>query len=155
MASRVTYQFRDDEGRVGEASFWLPALLSFVAYDSVIIALGTRIAALSNALLISAELRLLYDFNTGPVVIPAKGANRLLLFYRDGAVGFAINIPAAGSGLPYDVGGTYEGVRLTRASLAASGLLADIEALPTGLVFRDGSPVPSTFVVGARTRGTP
>lgn len=149
---RVTYLFRDDEGRVGEAAFWLPAPSSFAVYDVTIIELGRRIAALSNALLIGAELRLVYPFSSGPVVLPAKGANRLLLFYREGAIGYALNVPAARSSLPYDTTGTYAGVRLSRDSLAATGLLADIELLPQSLVFRSGDPVPTTFVVGGRTR---
>lgn len=152
MIRRVTYQFRDDEGNIGEASFWLPMLPSFAVYDSIIIELGARIAALSNALLIGAELRLQYVFTTGPVIIPAKNANRLLLFYREGAIGYALNVPAARASLPYDTTGTYAGVRLSRDILAASGLLADIEIISQSLVFRNGDPVPTVFVVGGRTR---
>lgn len=149
---RVTYQFRDDEGKVAEASFWLRDLPSFVVYDAVIIALGERLAALSNALLISAELLMKVEFNLGPVIVPAKNANRLLLFYREGAIGYAINVPAAKSTLPYDVDGAYRAIRLRRTAVEMSGLLGDIELVGEDIVFRSGLPVPTVFTVGARTR---
>jgi len=153
MPRKATYAFRDKNGKVGEASLWLPDLPSFALLDNVLIAMGIRMAALSNASLESATLDLKYSFDLGGPQPGSDNRNRLILIYREGDERHSIAVPAASATLPYDVAGPYRGVRLTREAAVLFGLLPPIEGIVADAVFRNGQDVPSTFVVGARTRG--
>lgn len=146
----AVFHWRDNNGGRAETRTYFSGSTEYGAIAAKAAALAPLLEAVSSARLVRYELR--FELPRQSAVPAAPDSNvrsYTLLFYRNGERVSSIAVPSAAR-LPYEADGPYAGVRVTRADLAAAGLLDVVEDMAAGLVDRLGRPYPQTFTVGGR-----
>lgn len=147
--------YQDKGGAVATHQAHLPGGLSAVERVGFINAIVAAVEPLTNARLLRGFYVTPYQFDrpTPPDFAESDAFSRLVAFFRNGEEWDFFRLPSPRATLPYDLAGPYRGRRLTASSAAGSPSLGALFALLAQTVQDDGTPFPSEFVVGCRTKG--
>lgn len=152
MATRITLQFNDRDGNLGQCSTsntGLNAVSDLVAEAN---AYGSFVSGISDAALVGATLSRRVSLSIPSADNSASNVRRslLLLFRNPADVLASIVVPSARVDLPYDTVGPYAGIRISPdVLLGPSSPIADLLTYLNGTVVRpDGGSVAFTEVIG-------
>lgn len=146
----VKTHWRDNNGN--RAQMWLrPAVTdSYSGAAAVINPILEACVAVSDAILLKVE----YEWEIElPESIPGAGATvsrAMVIFYRNGENISSLLVPSPVVELA-ETAGDFAGIRITRESAAAAGLLTVLENITTGLLDPIERPYGTEFIIGTFT----
>ena len=153
-SASVIYYFRDNEGNVAQVKLHAdPDAAASSGGIGFAEAVAEELQSRSDAALTHYVQVYKYDASPpGGRPAPASNCYRsLLLFFRDAGKGGTLSIPSPSNSLPFDGNGAYRLTRLAPGPVLLSGVLDSLQSVLAPVVFPDGTPFPTGFVVGTLT----